>query len=66
MAAYKIKRKNRSMISRYRSRLLRDSLYCLLGPGLVYGTSPQNEKGIKINFLKEVINAKVLDRDCIS
>ena len=66
MAADKTKRKNRSMISRHQSRLLRDSLYCVLGPGLSYGTPLQSEKGFKINVLKEIINAKVLDRDWIS
>jgi hypothetical protein len=66
MATYKIKRKNRSMISRHQSRLLRDSLSCLLGPGLGIATPLQSEKAPKVNFLKEMINAKVLDRDWIS
>jgi hypothetical protein len=66
MVIAKGKRKNRQILSRAQSVLLRESLKDLLGPGLIDPKRFKDERKDRVHFLKEAINARFLDAEFLS
>lgn len=66
MASVKVKSKSRNILSQGQNRLLQDSLKKLLGPGLVQTQPQRTEREERADFLKDALNAKILNSEWLS